>query len=168
MRSFIRVLGGVLLWAAVLGGAVPAWAQTADLDQRVREIASSLRCPVCENLSVADSPAPLAAEMRAVIREKLVAGESTAAITQYFVERYGEGILLNPPQQGFSLLIWLGAVAAVLAGAGLLTMRVRRALRPNRVPGPAADPPLDTEEQQHYEAVLDAALAEYTGGDPRC
>jgi len=79
----------------------------ADLDEEVRELALELRCPVCQNLSVADSPSELANEMRGLIREQLQAGKSPADVLDYFVGRYGEWILLAPPKRGFNLIVWV-------------------------------------------------------------
>ncbi len=139
----------------------PARAQTSDLDRRVREIALGLRCPVCQNLSVADSPSPLAVEMRGIIRHKLQAGESSQAIIHYFVASYGEEILLDPPRQGCTLLVWLGAVVSVAGGLFLLAMRLRCALSVQPAPANLIEPAsasLTGVERQHYEARLDAAL----------
>lgn len=164
-----RLLVALTLWAILLvgaSGALPALAQSSDVEQQVREIGAELRCPVCQNLSVADSPSPLAVEMRGVIRQKLLAGESREEITRFFVERYGEGILLNPPRQGFTLLVWLGAVAAVTAGAGVLATRVRSALRGKAAPAQlAANNDPSPGEQDRYEALLDAELARYKRGE---
>ncbi|MGI8586308.1 MAG: cytochrome c-type biogenesis protein [Chloroflexia bacterium] len=167
MRKATWLLVGLCLGVMLVLASMPASAQTADLDRQVREIASSLRCPVCVNLSVADSPSPLAGEMRTVIRQKLVAGESRDAIISYFVAQYGEGVLLDPPQQGFGLLAWAGALAAVVLGGLLLAVRVRGALAP---PSPATEPEPSTPAggPDPYEAVLDSALALHNKGVPPC
>lgn len=158
----------IFLFVAGVGvGVAPARAQseTPELDRQVREIASSLRCPVCQNLSVADSPSPLAVEMRGIIRRKLEAGESREAITQYFVTSYGESVLLDPPRQGFTLLVWLGAAASVVGGLFLVIAKVRRALPPAREESPQeATLPLADAERSRYEARLDAELARYEAG----
>jgi cytochrome c-type biogenesis protein CcmH len=113
----------VLLAALALTGSTawPAAAQTAKSvnEQVVYDIAAQLRCVVCQNLSVADSPSEMAGQMRAIIRERLAAGESPAEVERYFVDRYGEWILLAPPRRGFNLLLWLLPFAAV--GVGLAT-----------------------------------------------
>ena len=111
----------IMMFAAlILLGARPdrAPAQSAKpvSDDVVHEIAAQLRCVVCQTLSVADSPSEMASQMRAIIRERLAAGESPAEVQRYFVERYGEWILLAPPRRGFNLLVWLFPVAAVVAG----------------------------------------------------
>jgi len=105
-------------------------------EQTVHDVASELRCVVCQNLSVADSPSEMAAQMRAIVRERLERGDSPAEVREYFVERYGEWILLSPRPRGFNLLVWLFPAVAVLAGLAVVVVQVRRWTR--RRPGPAA------------------------------
>lgn len=96
------------------------------LDDRVHEIASGLRCPVCQNLSVADSPSRLAGEMRAEIGKQLQAGSSSEQVRAFFVERYGEWVLLAPTRRGLNLVPWLVPVIGVLSGAAIWAWLVRR------------------------------------------
>jgi cytochrome c-type biogenesis protein CcmH len=91
----------------------------------VHEIAAQLRCVVCQSLSVADSPSEMASQMRGIIRERLAAGERPAEVIQYFVDRYGEWILLAPRRYGFNLLVWLFPLAAVITGLVLVAVIVR-------------------------------------------
>ena len=100
--------------------------QEDPLATQTRQIAARLRCAVCSNLSVADSNAELAVEMRGIIREKLAAGESRAQIETYFVQRYGDSILLDPPRRGFSLLVWAVPLFLLLGGGLLLFLTTRR------------------------------------------
>src|SRR5207245_10552344 len=115
----VRGLPGVavllLLASAIALAQQPA---THVGEQAVHEIAAQLRCVVCQNLSVADSPSEMASQMRAIIRERLAAGESPAEVQRYFVDRYGEWILLAPPRRGFNLLVWLLPLVAVAVGLG--------------------------------------------------
>src|SRR5260370_1122144 len=76
-------------------------------EDTVHEVASQLRCVVCQSLSVADSPSETAHQMKDIIREHLAAGESPEQVRAYFVEKYGTWILLSPPRQGFNLLVWV-------------------------------------------------------------
>jgi cytochrome c-type biogenesis protein CcmH len=87
-----------------------------DLDDRTREIATELRCVVCQNLSVADSPSEMAQQMRAIVREQLQAGKTPEQIKDFFVSRYGEWVLLKPKTTGFSALLWILPYAALLLG----------------------------------------------------
>src|SRR5437764_13940131 len=100
----------------------PAAASAADtaLDRRAREIASMLRCPVCLNLSIQDSPSELARDMRDVVRDRLRQGDSEQQVLDYFIQRYGEWVLMKPPAHGVALLVWLLPVLLVLGGAGLV------------------------------------------------
>jgi cytochrome c-type biogenesis protein CcmH len=95
------------------------------LDQRVHDVASQLKCLVCQGESVADSPATLSQQMRGVIRQQLQSGKSEQAVIQYFVSRYGDRILLSPPWQGLSLLAWLVPIALMLGGILLLIFVMR-------------------------------------------
>jgi cytochrome c-type biogenesis protein CcmH len=115
------VAAAAVLAIVSAGGAAP----TPTLDQQVRAVASRLRCPVCQNESVADSPSELAAQMRGVIRERLARGESPESIIAYFVSRYGQWILLNPPRRGVGWLLWL-APAGVFAGGLVIAVRFIR------------------------------------------
>lgn len=125
--------------ACVLAGAYAVSAQ--EVDSRTRSIAEKLRCPVCQNESVADSPAELAAQMRALIRDKLAAGESEDEIIGYFVSRYGEWILLEPPRRGALWVVWLAPAVALVAGAAFVGAYVRRTLRPRSPQQSANTPP---------------------------
>ena len=121
-------------WWLTLGVAFLPWwgaahvqaATNFDLEDRVREIASELRCVVCQNLSVADSPSDLAKEMRNLVRELVQQGKSPEEIQAYFVSRYGEYVLLSPPKRGFNLLVWGLPFLAIAAGGGVVYLVARR------------------------------------------
>lgn len=115
-KRFLRT-GAVLLLAALClhPGFLVAGADS--IDEQTVAIAKQLKCPVCQNVPVAYSQSQLASEMRLVIREKLAQGESEEAIIQYFVDRYGEDVLLEPRREGFSLLLWVSSIGVVLFGA---------------------------------------------------
>lgn len=98
----------------------------ASLEEQVRQVSAELRCPVCQGLSVADSPSRMANQMRDLIRERLEAGESPEAVKAYFVERYGEWILLAPKQEGFNLLVWVLPFVGLGGGAVGLFLVLRR------------------------------------------
>lgn len=114
-----------------LGDSVDAPVESADtLDQEVREIASTIRCPVCLNLSLADSPSDIARAMREKIRTRLQEGETPAEIRQYFVDRYGEWVLMTPEPDGINLALWILPALAVVGG-GFVVVRVVRKRSPS-------------------------------------
>ena len=139
-----RVVGVLLVIAAVLAAAGLASAQqparpASVSEQLVYDVASELRCVVCQNLSVADSPSEMAGQMRAIVRERLAAGESPAQVRAYFVERYGDWILLAPPRRGFTLLVWVVPYVAALLGIALVAVLVTRWTRRRPAPPPPVD-----------------------------
>lgn len=112
------------------------------LEERVREVARELRCPVCQNLSVADSPSELAQEMRGVIREQLRAGKTPEEIKAYFVSKYGDWILLSPRPGGIGWLVWVGPFAGAAAGLIVAGLAIWRWSRRRQAAPAAADPAL--------------------------
>ncbi|MFQ5883284.1 MAG: cytochrome c-type biogenesis protein CcmH [Candidatus Methylomirabilales bacterium] len=126
----------LLLLSMLILSAVNA----ASVEEQVRELAVELRCPVCQNLSVADSPSQMAEQMRVLIRERLKAGESPEAIKAYFVARYGEWILLAPKRQGFNLVVWVLPFLGMVGGAVGLFVILRRWMRRPETPSTQIDP----------------------------
>ena len=137
-----RVRVGLLVAAALVAAALSAAAQSKPVNEdTVHEVAARLRCVVCQNLSVADSPSEMAGQMRAIIRERLASGESPDEVQRYFVQRYGEWILLSPPRRGFNLLVWLLPLVFVIAGLIVVAVLVRQWTRRPR--GAAEPVPVD-------------------------
>lgn len=95
------------------------------LETRARAISAELRCMVCQNQSIDDSHAPLARDLRILVREQLVAGKSDDEIRAYLVERYGAFVLLKPPLNAETLILWLSPVLIFLFGGAALIYRVR-------------------------------------------
>ena len=121
----------VLLLALCL--ATPAVALSPDeilsdpvLEQRARDISAGLRCLVCQNQSIDDSDADLAKDLRVLVRERLVAGDSDEAVRQFLVDRYGEYVLLNPRVNGHTLILWIAAPVLLIVGLGTLFVIGRR------------------------------------------
>ncbi len=132
-----RRRGGLSLALFVLSMVVVLPLGASSLEEQVRQLAAELRCPVCQGLSVADSPSKMANQMRDLVRERLEAGESPEAVKAYFVERYGEWILLAPKKEGFNLLVWVLPFLGMFGGALALFAVVRRWVRrPEPTPGP--------------------------------
>jgi cytochrome c-type biogenesis protein CcmH len=126
-RALICTVIGLLLTVSA------AWADP--IDDQALGIARDLQCPICQGLSVADSPSQLAVQMRGVIRDKLQAGESRDAILAYFAERYGESVLMSPPGRGFTAFVWIAPYIAVIVAVGIVGWVVlRRSSTPTVAP----------------------------------
>ncbi len=97
----------------------------AALETLTEEVSSLMRCPVCQGLSVADSPTPLAAAMKNEVRDLLAAGYSREQVMEYFEQSYGEFIRLAPHARGFNLTVWLAPLALLLVGAAMIFRRRR-------------------------------------------
>ena len=132
------------------------------LDQRVHDVASQLKCLVCQGESVADSPATLSQQMRGVIRQQLQSGKSEQEVIQYFVSRYGDRILLSPPWQGLTLLTWLVPIALMIGGV-LLLFVVLRSWQSNSDKQPIEDRAesviIDEKELAYYQRQIEEELA---------
>lgn len=152
------MIGRVLVLLAFLFAAMPAWAvlpneRLADpaLEARARALSQELRCQVCQNQSIDDSNAPLAADLRRVVRERLTAGDSDAVILQFMAARYGDYVLLKPPVRAETWALWFGPLAIlVIASAGLFVYFRRRR---NTVAAPSA--PLAPDELRRVAHLLD-------------
>jgi cytochrome c-type biogenesis protein CcmH len=144
----------LLLVAMLLYLVPPALAVEPDevladpaLEERARALSAELRCMVCQNQSIDDSDAPLARDLRLLLRERIAAGDTDGEVTQFLIARYGDFILLRPRFKPGTLLLWATPVVVLLSGIGLILWSRRRA---------GKDGPLDPEEQ----AALGRALAE--------
>ncbi len=151
MRRLRLIL--VVLFGALAG---PALAVQPDevmndpaLEARARALSAELRCMVCQNQSIDDSDAPLARDIRLLIRERIGEGETNDAVRGYLVSRYGDFILLKPPFKPETLLLWLSAPLTLLAGLAAVLIARRRA--------PPATEALTEDEE--------ARLAQLTKGD---
>lgn len=128
-----------------------------ELEARARALGKELRCLVCQNQSIDDSDAPLARDLRRIVREQLVAGASEAEIKRFLVERYGEFVLLKPPVSPATWLLWAGPFLMAAAGAALVWTFVRaRSVRPEEVTE------LTAEERQALERLLEGGSGERT------
>ncbi|GAB4261606.1 MAG: cytochrome c-type biogenesis protein CcmH [Pararhodobacter sp.] len=113
--------------------ATPLWAVQPDemlddpvLEARAREITAGLRCVVCRNESVDDSNAEIARDIRLMVRERLVAGDTNEEAIQFMVDRFGEYVLLNPRATGTNLVLWLSGPILLVAGLGLAALAFAR------------------------------------------
>ena len=129
MRKLLAIL-------AVLATLSPAFALSPDellkdpaLEHRARALSAQLRCLVCQNQSIDDSDAPLAKDLRTLVREQLVQGKTDPEIMEFVVARYGEFVLLKPRLTAGTILLWATPFAVLLvAGAALLLLRRRRSV----------------------------------------
>lgn len=99
------------------------------LEARAKAMQRELRCVVCQGQSIDESNAPLAADMRRLIREQLQEGKSDDEVKGFFVARYGTFVLMNPPVTTDTLFLWFGPVLLVLLGAGVISATIMRARR---------------------------------------
>jgi cytochrome c-type biogenesis protein CcmH len=141
--------------ALLAGLSAPAVAVMPDerladpaLEERARFISKDLRCMVCQNQSIDDSDAPLARDLRIIVRERLSAGDSNGEVIDFVVARYGEFVLLRPRISANTIALWVSPFVLVLAGIAIIALRRRAA------PSPAATAVLTAEEEARIEALL--------------
>ena len=155
IRLFKALLCSAMLVAAVSSAT---YAVTPDemlkdpvLEARAREISQTLRCVVCQNQSIDDSSAPLAKDLRVLVRERLTAGDSNAQAINFMVARYGNFVLLKPPMQLNTVLLWFGP--ALLLGLALLVLfRTLQAQSPRGAEDAAV--PLSAEDEKRLAKML--------------
>jgi cytochrome c-type biogenesis protein CcmH len=141
----------LLLAAALPALAVEPAERLADpaLESRARAISAELRCLVCQNESIDESHADLAHDIRMLVRERLTAGDSDAATVQAVVNRYGDFVLLKPPVEPATYVLWFGPVALLLVGlAGTIVWLRRRTAVGEPIP------PLTDAERQRLDGLL--------------
>lgn len=148
-----QVIALLVLPFLVFAGAAPAMAVQPDevlpdpaLESRARSISAELRCLVCQNESIDDSDAPLARDLRILVRDRLKAGDSDAGVRDFIVARYGEFVLLRPVFGAHTALLWLAPIAILALGA-LTILRFARH-------GKLREAPLSAQEQARIDALL--------------
>ena len=152
MRRVAGIVGLLLtLSAASLAVTPDEVLQDPKLEARAREISQNLRCLVCQNQSIDDSDAELAHDLRIMLRERLTAGDTDAQAIGFMVARYGNFVLLKPPLQADTLLLWFGP-AVLLAVAAIGFGRYLR--RSQAVDRSATAMPLGADEQERLDAIL--------------
>lgn len=165
MKTLITALTIVVL--TTLATAAPSGAVEPDevlanpvLEARAREISADLRCVVCQNQSIDDSNADIARDLRLLVRERLVAGDSDTEVVDFVVARYGDFVLLRPPFQPNTLALWLGPpiMAVVIATLSVLFFR---AYQRQRVAGSGPDP-LSPDDRAELDALVDRIAASTT------
>jgi cytochrome c-type biogenesis protein CcmH len=122
----------------------------ASLEARARAISQELRCLVCQNQSIDDSNAPLAHDLRVLVRERLIAGDSDRQVLDYLTRRYGDFVLLRPPVKPATYALWFGPAAVLALGAVGMVVFFRRRAR-GELSSPA---PLSAEERRRLDQIL--------------
>jgi cytochrome c-type biogenesis protein CcmH len=151
--TMARLVLALVLGLATAGPAVAVQPgeilPDAAMEQRARAISSELRCLVCQNQSIDDSDAPLAKDLRVLVRERLVAGDNDRAVRDFVVARYGDFVLLRPPFDLRTALLWAAPFLILLAALGFMWRRGRA------MAAPASAAPLSEEERRRVERLLD-------------
>ncbi len=148
---FAALFASLWLSGAALAVQPDEILKDAALETRARALSSELRCLVCQNQSIDDSDAPLARDLRLLVRERLSAGDSDKAVMDYIVQRYGDFVLLRPPVNSATLLLWLAPLLALLFGA-LSAWRLFR--RPAETAADTGSPSLSADEQRRLDNLL--------------
>lgn len=155
MRLPFLILSLAVLFTApgVLFAAVQ---EETEIDIQVREIAKTLRCTVCQTENIWESGAPLAQQMRGVIRERLARGHSEEEIRAYFLSRYGDYILMEPPKHGVNWLIWVAPFLLLFIGGFFLYKEVTHWVKETPATPSQPAPPLDDQARQRIERELES------------
>ena len=143
----------ILALVAIVAIGSPAFAVQPDeimddpvKEARARELSKELRCMVCQNQSIDDSDAPLARDLRLLVRERIAAGDSDSQVIEFLVARYGEFVLLKPRFSLRNALLWTAPVLMLVAGGTFIVLGARRKR--------AATPALSADEKQALEGIL--------------
>ena len=153
---------GTIILALILAALAGAPAHAVQPDEimpdaakeaRARDLSRELRCMVCQNQSIDDSDAPLARDLRLLVRERIAAGDSDTQVIDFLVARYGEFVLLKPRFNPHTLLLWL-LPPLVLAGGGIALWTFGRRRGKGAIPGDEALLKLSPEEQERLERLL--------------
>ena len=152
-----KLLASVFV-VAMMAGCPAAYAVQPDeimsdpvKESRARDLSRELRCMVCQNQSIDDSDAPLARDLRLLVRERIAAGDSNSQVLDFLVARYGEFVLLKPRFERQTMALWLLAPLLLIGGGLALWLQIRRRARSGAdVPAP----PLTPEEQTRLAALM--------------
>ncbi len=128
--KLIVLLGALLLPFGVAATSTDAWRFDNEAqEQQFRELTTQLRCPKCQNNSIADSNSMIASDMRQKVYELMLQGQSKQQVVDYMVNRYGYFVTYEPPLTPFTVLLWLLPALFLVAGIGIIVLRTRRATR---------------------------------------
>ena len=150
-----RLLAGAAALLVTLAAAGPGWTIRPDeimtdpkLEVRARAVGSELRCLVCQNESIDDSDADLAHDLRMLVRQRILAGDSDAQVKAYIVARYGDYVLLKPPLKPETYLLWFGPAIMVLIAGGAAVAYFRRK------PLPTETNPLSADQDRRLAVLM--------------
>jgi len=153
LRATFLALVAAFLWnGAALAVQPDEILSDPALETRARQISSGLRCLVCQNQSIDDSDAPLARDLRLLVRERLKAGDSDAQVMQFVEDRYGEFVLLRPPLSWRTVLLWLAPVLALILAVYMSARGWRRRQVHEETAGPVS--PLSAVEEEKLQEIL--------------
>jgi cytochrome c-type biogenesis protein CcmH len=154
-RFLAALVGAIVLLGVSAAHAVQPDEMMADpaKESRARELSRELRCMVCQNQSIDDSEAPLARDLRLLVRERIAAGDSDAQVIDFLVARYGEFVLLKPRLEPDTLLLWL-LPPLVLAGGGLALWRLGRRRSKSAAVEAQSPPKLTAEEEARLQRLI--------------
>ena len=142
----------ILLWLGLAGAAAAVQPDEVLEDPaqeaRARELSKGLRCLVCRNESIDESNADLARDLRLLVRERILAGDSDGEVIDFLVARFGEYVLLNPRASGSNLILWIAGPALLLGGLGIAALYLRRRS------GTSPEDGLSDEEKARLAAIL--------------
>jgi cytochrome c-type biogenesis protein CcmH len=166
----MRIVALVVLVAALAG---PALAVQPDeiladpaLEARARALSRELRCMVCQNQSIDDSDAPLARDLRILVRERLKAGDSDGKVLDFLTARYGEFVLLKPRLRRETAILWLAPAAVLGIGAAALVILLRRRRRQTAA-APSDQSQLSDQERARLAELLGPAASSTAGSPPK-
>jgi cytochrome c-type biogenesis protein CcmH len=151
-NTIITILPLILLAAIPLSQSMAATVQEEQIDLQMRDIAKTLRCTICQNESIWESQAELAHQMREIIKERLIKGESPDQIRAYFLSRYGDYILLAPQKSGLNWLLWAGPFVLLAGGGVFLYRTLSRWVAQAAEEKQEAPPPIDEHLRKRIEA----------------
>ena len=152
MRRLLLILAAIGLMGAAPTPPAPADDRPlpeASQEARAQALHHQLRCVVCQNQSIAESDAVLAADLRNLVRERIAAGDTDAEVLDYVVERYGDFVLMRPPVRQSTWVLWAGPFLVLLLGGGAIAAYLMR-----RRAGVEAQP-LTEDERRRLDALLD-------------
>lgn len=159
--SKLKFLILFILVSLALSACNNAQAEVPALEQRAQALNRSIMCPVCPGESIDQSQVALAVQMRGIVNEKLAKGWSDDQIREFFVERYGHSVLLEPPTEGISLAVWLLPPIGVAAAAGVFVLVIRRMRRnPEESPMNDDDDTISDNELQAYYERIEASVSD--------